>query len=79
MASYLYEVLDHLIRFNTVSSQSLLPAIEYLADQMSSHGLKTAVHKIEVLGVPQANLVAWAGPAAPGGLIITGHLDTVPA
>jgi acetylornithine deacetylase len=78
MASYLYEVLDRLIAFNTVSSQSLIPAIEYLADQMIDHGLKTAVHKIDVLGVPQANLIAWAGPPSLDGLIITGHLDTVP-
>jgi acetylornithine deacetylase len=78
MATYLYEVLDRLIAFNTVSSQSLLPAIEYLADQMAGHGLKTALHKVDVLGVPQANLVAWAGPPSRDGLIITGHLDTVP-
>ena len=78
MATYLYEVLERLIGFNTVSSQSLLPAIEYLADQMAGHGLHTTLHKINVLGVPQANLVAWVGPPAEDGLIITGHLDTVP-
>src|SRR5215470_11776198 len=78
MASYLYEILDRLIAFDTVSSHSILPAVEYLADQMMAHGLKTAVHRINVLGMPQANLVAWAGPPSPDGLIITGHLDTVP-
>jgi acetylornithine deacetylase len=78
MATYLYEVLDRLIAFNTVSSESLIPAIDYLADQMAGHGLKAVVHKIDVLGVPQANLIAWAGPPCPDGLIITGHLDTVP-
>jgi acetylornithine deacetylase len=78
MATYLYEVLDRLIAFDTVSSNSILPAIEYLADQMTSYGLKTALHQIDVLGVPQANLVAWMGPPRPDGLIITGHLDTVP-
>jgi acetylornithine deacetylase len=78
MATYLYEVLDRLIAFDTVSSHSILPAIEYLADQMTSHGFKTAVQRIDVLGMPQANLVAWAGPSHRDGLIITGHLDTVP-
>lgn len=78
MATYLYEVLDRLIAFDTVSSNSILPAIEYLADQMAGHGLKTAVHKIDILGVPQANLIAWTGPPCPDGLIITGHADTVP-
>jgi acetylornithine deacetylase len=78
MATYLYEVLDRLIAFDTVSSHSIFPAIEYLADQMSGHGLKTTMHRIDVLGVPQANLIAWMGPARADGLIITGHLDTVP-
>jgi acetylornithine deacetylase len=78
MATYLYDVLDRLIAFDTVSSHSILPAMEYLAEQMSGHGLKTAVHRIDVLGVPQANLVAWTGPPRADGLMITGHLDTVP-
>ncbi|MBV8773095.1 MAG: M20 family metallopeptidase [Deltaproteobacteria bacterium] len=78
MATYLYEVLDRLIAFDTVSSHCILPAIEYLADQMSSQGFETSIHRIDVLGVPQANLIAWVGPPVPDGLIITGHLDTVP-
>jgi acetylornithine deacetylase len=78
MATYLYEVLDRLIAFDTVSTHSLVPAIDYLADQMTGHGFKTAVHRIDVLGVPQANLVTWTGPPSPDGLIISGHLDTVP-
>src|SRR6266851_3927873 len=78
MATYLYEVLDRLIAFDTVSAHSILPAMEYLGDEMAGHGFKTALHRIDVLGLPQANLVAWAGPPRPDGLIITGHLDTVP-
>ncbi|MBV8054298.1 MAG: hypothetical protein JO071_03550, partial [Deltaproteobacteria bacterium] len=50
MATYLYEVLDRLIAFDTVSSHSILPAVEYMAAQMTGHGLKTAVHQIDVLG-----------------------------
>ncbi len=61
-----------------MSSRTVLPAVEYLADHLSGHGFKTAIHRIDVLGLPQANLVAWAGPPSPDGLIITGHLDTVP-
>jgi len=78
MATYLYEVLERLIAFDTVSSHSILPAVEYLADQMTGRGLKTEVHRIDVLGAPQANLIAWMGPPRSDGLIVTGHLDTVP-
>lgn len=78
MPSYLYEVLERLIAFDTVSIHSDVPAMEYLAGHMEHHGFKAALHRIEVSGMPQANLVAWAGPPRPGGLIVTGHLDTVP-
>jgi acetylornithine deacetylase len=78
VSTYLYEVLDRLIGFDTVSSHSIIPAMEYLADEMKGRGFKTSLHRIEVFGVPQANLIAWAGPSRPHGVIITGHLDTVP-
>lgn len=78
MNSYLYEVLDRLIAFDTVSTNSDIPAMEYLADQIDRQGFKTALHKSEIARTAQANLVAWAGPPTPGGLIISGHLDTVP-
>ena len=58
--------------------QSDVPAAEYLAEHLDGHGFKRALHQIDVGGVRQANLVAWAGPPRPDGLIISGHIDTVP-
>lgn len=78
MSTQLYEVLERLISFDTVSIHTDIPAMEYLADYFDSAGFRTALHRIEVAGVPQANLVAWAGPPRSDGLIISGHLDTVP-
>src|SRR5260370_25721791 len=76
--SRLYEVLDRLIAFDTVSDRSDVPAMSYLAGLLEQHGFNARLHHLEVSGVPQANLVAWAGPPRPDGLIISGHLDTVP-
>lgn len=76
--AYRYEVLERLTGFNTVSALSNVPAAEYLADQLDDHGFKCALHQIEVSGVRQANLLAWIGPATANGLIISGHIDTVP-
>ena len=76
--SRLYEVLDRLIAFDTVSDRSDVPAMSYLAGLLEQQGFKAHLHHLEVSGVPQANLVAWAGPPRPDGLIISGHLDTVP-
>jgi acetylornithine deacetylase len=78
MASVLYETLDHLIAFDTVSAHSDIPAMEFLADAMDRAKMHTALHKVEIAHVPQANLVAWCGPPEPEGLILSGHLDTVP-
>jgi acetylornithine deacetylase len=78
MIDYLDEILARLIAFDTVSTHSDIPAMEYLADHLDRHGLKTALHKSEIARVAQANLVAWAGPPVADGLIISGHLDTVP-
>jgi acetylornithine deacetylase len=52
--------------------------MEYLADLISRDGFRTELHRIEVGGVQHANLVAWAGPPEPNGLVISGHMDTVP-
>src|SRR6266852_8108935 len=78
MSTYLYDVLERLIAFDTVSSHSDVPAMEHLAGHMERHRFKAMLHRTEIAGVPQANLVAWAGPPRPDGLIISGHLDTVP-
>jgi acetylornithine deacetylase len=78
MSNYLYEVLERLIGFDTVSAHTDVPAMEYLADHLDQCGFRTALHKSEIARVTQANLVAWAGPPTADGLIVSGHLDTVP-
>jgi len=75
---YLYEVLDRLVAFDTVSAHSDVAAMEYAAGELARQGFKTVLRAVTVGSVPQANLVAWAGPAVPDGLIISGHIDTVP-
>src|ERR1700722_18294953 len=78
MNDYLYEVARRLVGFDTVSAKSNLAAIEYLSKELEKYGFRAALQPVELLGVSQANLVAWIGPARPDGLIISGHVDTVP-
>lgn len=75
---YLYEVARRLVGFDTVSAKSDLAAIEYLSKELGGQGFKTVLQPVELLGVSQANLVAWIGPPKADGLIISGHVDTVP-
>ena len=78
MSRYLDEVAKRLVAFDTTSSRSNVAATDYLAGEFENHGFRVRIQRIEVAGVPKANLVAWAGPPVPDGLIICGHIDTVP-
>ena len=78
MSTYLYEVASRLIGFDTVSSKSNVEAMEYLGTHLDDHGFRVSLQRTEVAGVAKVNLVACAGPAEPDGLIISGHIDTVP-
>src|SRR5581483_10587293 len=78
MSAYLREVASRLVAFDTVSSRSNIEAAEYLGSRLADHGFNVAFHRMDMGGVPKANLVAYAGPPEPDGLIISGHMDTVP-
>ena len=74
----LWELSRRLINFNTVSALSNLEAAEYLASYLEESGLRVKVARDEIEGVTKASVIAWAGPAVEGGLIISGHIDVVP-
>src|SRR5262249_26663905 len=78
MNTYLHEVSSRLIGFDTVSSKSNAEAMEYLCDHLEGRGFRVSLQRTEVAGVSKVNLIAYAGPVEPGGLIISGHVDTVP-
>ncbi len=78
MNTYLQELASRLISFDTVSVKSNVEAMDYLGAHLDSHGFTTAFHRTDVAGVAKVNLVAYAGPPEPDGLIISGHVDVVP-
>ena len=78
MSDYLYDAARRLVAYNTVSTNSNLEAVEYLAVELRRHGFRVAQQPIELFGTQHANLVAWTGPQRDGGLIISGHIDMVP-
>src|SRR5574338_114581 len=70
-------VLERLIAFPTVSSQSYLAAIQCLRDYLADLG--GAAHLVPAPdGQPKANLWATIGPDRPGGIVLSGHTDVVP-
>ena len=69
------EVLGHLIGFDTTSCNSNFPLIEFAETFLRDQGIET----IRADYAPgKTNLVASIGPAVDGGVVLSGHTDTVP-
>jgi acetylornithine deacetylase len=75
----LFELAARLVAFDTVSANSNVPAAEWIAYELEARGCVALLHRYEdARGVAKANVVARVGPPEPDGLMISGHVDTVP-
>lgn len=70
------EILEKLISFNSISSESNLPLIEYIACLLHKH--QFSVKRFYNREKTKANLIATIGPSVGGGLMLAGHTDVVP-
>ncbi len=70
------EWVQRLVRFNTVSQESNLPLIECIADHLRS--LNVPLRISFDAERRKANLFATLGEGKPGGVLLSGHTDTVP-
>lgn len=70
-------LLGDLVGFPTVTSESNLDLIAYVADRLEP--LATDVELTYDETGQKANLLATIGPAIDGGVILSGHTDVVPA
>lgn len=71
------DILARLISFPTVSDQSNLSLIEFITDYLSGHGV--AVDLVPNSSGTKINLFATIGPNCMGGVVLSGHVDVVPA
>ena len=69
-------LMGELIAFPTVSSDSNLEMISYLAQRLEDVGAEVHVQTAPQGG--KANLFATLGPDEPGGILLSGHSDVVP-
>jgi acetylornithine deacetylase len=69
-------ILDKLVSFPTVSRDSNLALIDWVEGYLASHGIESGRqwHPDR----QKAGLFAHAGPAVPGGVVLSGHSDVVP-
>ena len=69
-------ILRDLVAFDTTSRLSNLPLIDYACGILRRHGVEPLL--IHNADKTKANLWATIGPDGPGGIILSGHTDTVP-
>ena len=69
-------LLRQLVGYPTISSDSNLAMIEFLADRLGAAGARVEVHR-DPAGT-KANLFATIGPERAGGILLSGHSDVVP-
>ena len=69
-------LLRDLVAFPTVSSDSNLALIEFLAERLMAAGARVEIHRDP--GGTKANLFATIGPERAGGILLSGHSDVVP-
>ncbi len=70
------EILARLVAFDTTSRNSNLALIDYVQAYLAGHGIAARV-SLDPTGT-KANLHALVGPSVPGGIALSGHVDTVP-
>lgn len=68
--------LERLIGFDTTSRASNLPLIEYVEAELA--GLGISGRRVPNADGAKTNLYATLGPAAEGGVVLSGHTDVVP-
>ena len=70
------ELAQTLVRMNTVSANSNLELIHFIRDELGKLGVASRLsHNADKT---KANLFATLGEGKPGGIILSGHTDTVP-
>jgi acetylornithine deacetylase len=75
----LFNLASRLVAFDSVSVNSNITAAEWIASELEARGCVAILHRYEDFrGVAKANVVARVGPPEPDGLLISGHIDTVP-
>ncbi|MFK5998676.1 MAG: acetylornithine deacetylase [Rhodobacterales bacterium] len=71
------QILDDLIAFPTVSTDSNLKMIDCLANRLEAVGARVDIFHDD--SGAKANLFATIGPETDGGIVLSGHTDVVPA
>jgi acetylornithine deacetylase len=70
------ELLARLVAFDTTSSKTNIPLIEWVEAYLAEHGVES--HRVPTADGLKSSLFASIGPSDGGGLALSGHTDVVP-
>jgi acetylornithine deacetylase len=70
------DILDRLVAFPTVSRDSNLALVDFVAGYLRGHGIAPVI--VPSPDGTKAALYAQVGPDGPGGVVLSGHTDVVP-
>ncbi len=70
------DMLEKLVAYPTVSSESNLDLIDFVQEYLAAHGVES--FRVASDCGAKANLYATMGPQEPGGVVLSGHTDVVP-
>lgn len=70
------DILETLVGFPTVSSETNLPLIGFVRDYLAGLGVASTI--VRRSDGTKASLFAAIGPAMEGGVVLSGHTDVVP-
>lgn len=76
LADRAIDILRTLVSFDTTSRGSNLALIDWVEGYLADHGI--ASRRIANHDGDKSNLLASVGPAAEGGVVLSGHTDVVP-
>jgi acetylornithine deacetylase len=70
------DILSHLVSFDTESSKSNLPLVEWVENYLARHGVASL--RVPDASGEKAALFVTIGPQTDGGIVLSGHSDVVP-
>lgn len=70
------EIMQTLISFSTVSRDTNIPLVDWVADYLGEHGVES--HRYRDPEQPKEAIFAHVGPMVEGAIVLSGHTDVVP-
>jgi acetylornithine deacetylase len=74
----LWDISSQLISFDTVSCNDNTACSSLVANFLEDLGFKVSLDITNDKGIQKEQVIACIGPEVEGGLILSGHMDTVP-